>query len=264
MRVFRAVALLALGLAVPNSVPAQGLMPAIPTALLGAPIGWAQEVRTVVTFMIAEDVAQQLLPAGWTLAPITRGPGQGANLVLVFTERLLTADAENKPVGGEAASITISIPGRKNDETAFAMFDGYTDASTAPGFYNVYKPARVSLARTTRTANLSSVVEEVCSVDADGGEKIAFRISYERGAIIHSRFITKTMSATDDKVRRTYRIDQGNDVVLSVPGNINRVRDISFAASGGKLAAIFDGRQKIVSVFSVPWYSRELYIPNSE
>jgi hypothetical protein len=52
-----------------------------------------------------------------------------------------------------------------------------------------------------------------------------------------------------------------SEVVRSVPLNVDRVSRVSFKAAGDKFAGLFDGSEQIISVTSVPWYSRQVYLP---
>lgn len=228
---------------------------------LGTSFGWSQEVRTVVTFKISDEVAQKFLPTGWSVASLSQGPAKGANLTVVFAERLATQDANGKAVGGEEAGVILSVASRKDKDTAFSIIEGYSDAQTAPGFYLVYKPAKVTIDRQTHVTSLSSTVEETWSVVGDGGEQIAFHIAYEQIAPIRTQLVSRNVSAVDPMVRRTYRIDQGTNVILSEPSGVKRGRDLSFRASGGMLSKLFDGSQEMVSIVSAPWYSRQMFLP---
>ena len=46
-------------------------------------------------------------------------------------------------------------------------------------------------------------------------------------------------------------------------GNADRLKKVTFKASGEKLSPLFDGSEKLISVISVPWYQREIYLPGS-
>ncbi|KMO20301.1 hypothetical protein SQ03_06185 [Methylobacterium platani JCM 14648] len=235
-----------------------------PAETLGIYSGAAAETRTVLTFKVGDDVVQKLLPEGWTVAPIAQGPAKGANLSIVFAERLATVDPSGKAAGGEEATVILSVPARKADETAFAIVAAYSDAATAPGFYKVGKPAKVSLERAVRVTNLSGKVEETWSVAGEAGERIDFRIGYERLQPGRAQFDSRNVSAADGQVRRTYRIDQGLVVLASTPNGVDKTTGLTFRATGGLPGTLFDGSQQLVSAVSLPWYSRQLYVPASQ
>ncbi|WP_208642286.1 hypothetical protein [Methylobacterium terrae] len=251
-------------LVVTCGIPALAQAPLPPAETLGVYSGAAVETRTVLTFKVRDDVVQKLLPEGWTLAPVAQGPAKGANLSIVFAERLATIDQGGKPVGGEEATVILSVPARNAAETAFAIVEAYGDGETAPGFYKVGKPAKVTVERTLRATNLKGSVEETWSVAGEGGEQIAFQIGYERSQPSRVQADSRNVSAVDGRVRRTYRIDQGLVVLASAPNGVDKARGLTFRASGGLLGKIFDGSQQLVSAVSLPWYSRQLYVPASQ
>lgn len=100
---------------------------------------------------------------------------------MVFAERMATIGVDGKSVGGEEATVILSIPAKNGSENAFAIIEAYSDAETAPGFfYKVGKPAKVTVERTVRITNLKGTIEEAWTVAGDGGEQITFRIGYDR------------------------------------------------------------------------------------
>lgn len=245
-------------------VSALAQAPLPPADTLGVYAGAAAETRTVLTFKVSDDVVQRLLPDGWTLAPIAQGPAKGANLSIVFAERLATVGPDGKATGGEEATVIVSAPARNGAETAFAILEAYSDAATAPGFYKVGKTAKVTVERSIRVANLKGSVEESWSVAGDSGEQIAFRIGYERAQPSRVQLDSRNVSAVDGRVRRTYRIDQGLVVLVSGPNGIDKATGLTITATGGLLGRLFDGSQQMVSAVSLPWYSRQMYVPASQ
>jgi hypothetical protein len=41
----------------------------------------------------------------------------------------------------------------------------------------------------------------------------------------------------------------------------DRVKEFRYRASGGKLAALFDGTERVVSIDAFPWYNRAVFTP---
>ncbi|GJD52879.1 hypothetical protein OPKNFCMD_5646 [Methylobacterium crusticola] len=251
--------LVALALAQPGLAAAQAPAPA--GDALGVLRGWTQEVRTVVAFKIPDEAAQKLMPAGWTVAPAQQGPAKGSNLSVVFREQLAATGPDGKPSGGEERAAVLAIPGRNDQDTAFVIVGAFSDAATSPGYYKVSKPATVTLERRTSAVNLAGATEEAWRVTTGTGETIAFRVTYDRGAPARAQFNSRNISAADPKVRSTYRVDQGLDPLRSQPNAVDRTKSVSFEASGGSLAGLFDGKEQMVAVLSLPWYSRQIYVP---
>ena len=68
-------------------------------------------------------------------------------------------------------------------------------------------------------------------------------------------------SAAKPEFYRIYRFEQAADVVRSTSTGIDRVSKFSFKASGTKLTPVFDGSQQLISITSVPFYTRSVYLP---
>jgi hypothetical protein len=51
------------------------------------------------------------------------------------------------------------------------------------------------------------------------------------------------------------------DVVRGGDVPAERLAKFSFQAKGGTLSRLFDGSEQLVALISVPWYSREIFLP---
>ena len=71
----------------------------------------------------------------------------------------------------------------------------------------------------------------------------------------------KVHSAAKPDFYRIYQIEQAADVARSTSTGVDRVTKFSFEALGPKLAPLFEGSQELVSITSVPFYSRSIYVP---
>ena len=71
----------------------------------------------------------------------------------------------------------------------------------------------------------------------------------------------KLHSAAKPDFYRIYKFEQAADVVRSTATGIDGVSKFFFKASGPKLAPLFDGSQQLISVTSIPFYSRTIYLP---
>ncbi|WP_407522299.1 hypothetical protein [Methylobacterium oryzisoli] len=261
MRRLIAASVLALACLAPQAVLAPAAAQTPPPDPLGTPAGFSQEIRTVVTFKIPDEVAQSLLPAGWTVSPIAQGPAKGANLSAVFSETLLGLGADGKPTGAPETFAVLSVPAKSGQENAFGIVVVYGGAQAVPGYYRTGKPAQVALARSVQGQNAAKTVEESWTVTGEGGERLNLRIAYEAGQPNRSQFDSRNVSAADPKVRRNYRVDQGTFVIRSPGSSIDRAKSVSFEASGGVLGKIFSGTPEIVSIAALPWYARQMFVP---
>ena len=60
-------------------------------------IGSNVDSRVILAFHVNENAAQAWLPDGWMMAPFSKGPLAGANLLVVLVDRHLARDAEGNP-----------------------------------------------------------------------------------------------------------------------------------------------------------------------
>ena len=70
-------------------------------------------------------------------------------------------------------------------------------------------------------------------------------------------------SAAKPEFYRIYRVEAAADVVRSTATNIDRAQTATFTASGPKLSPIFDGKEQLVSITSLPFYSRQVTLPRA-
>jgi len=62
---------------------------------------------------------------------------------------------------------------------------------------------------------------------------------------------------------RIYRVEQATDVLRSTATGVDRIMKLSFKASGDKFGQLFDGTEQLISVVSIPYYSRQTSLPGS-
>jgi hypothetical protein len=60
---------------------------------------------------------------------------------------------------------------------------------------------------------------------------------------------------------RIYRIEQAADIVRSTPTGTDHAQKFLCKAAGGKLSQIFDGSEQLISITSLPFYSRQVFLP---
>ncbi len=246
-----------------------GVASLVAMALLGSAaaeeklVGTYGEVRTVLAFKASPAAVQKLLPEGWEPAPIAAGPSKDANLNVVFIDWITVTNPDGKP--GETARIAaIVAPARKKgtQEAVPMVVGGLAPGSLAPGPYGTEPPAKVTVDRHERTdASGTSTAEEAWEFVGDGGDKIQLQLRYTRGVAERSKIETKPHSPVKPEFYRIYRIEQAADVVRSTVTGVDRVQNISFTASGPKLSQLFDGKEELVSITSLPWYSRQVTLP---
>src|SRR6266850_661769 len=97
--------------------------------------------------------------------------------------------------------------------------------------------------------------------DAKGGT-LTLQIRYDRGTPVRAKIEGRPRSGVDPTLWRIYRIEQSVDVVKSIPEGIDRMRNLRFRNNVAELDKLFDGKEQLISVTSIPWYTRQTFLPD--
>ena len=223
---------------------------------------WSAENRVSLSFHVNDEALQRLLPAGWTSAPSTAPGDRGANLRVVFIDRQLAFDGQGKAFRtGTSRYIVFSVPARNaSGEANTVIVRGLSPEG--PGAYGVNLTAVVSTVTRSATAQAEEGgrTEESWRFAAASGERIELQVAFRRAPAVKTHAETRLRSALHPELTRTYKIDQAADVVRSA-ATPDRVESLTFRASGAAFAPLFDGKETLLSVTSLPWYVREVSVP---
>jgi hypothetical protein len=220
-------------------------------------------VRTVVTFKAPATAVQKLLPEGWEILPPAEGPDKGANLSLYLIDFQLGHDPAGKLLTGRP-TLALVVPAKKtgSDLAAAMIPGGYTAQPGVPGPYSNFVAGKVTVERQSHTdGDGKAVIDEKWEIKGDDGSALEFQIQFVRGVPVKEKIETKYYSAAKPDFYRIYRVEQGTDVVRSTATGVDRVTKMSFKTSGGKLAPLFDGTEQLISVTSLPVFSRTIWLP---
>lgn len=219
------------------------------------------EIRTVLAFAVPSAALTPWLPTGWQPAPIAAGPAQGANLNVIFADRLLVQDA-----GGAASNqlAVLAFPARHPDGQTMGVIIAYglsAQAACAPGYYQVFVPATATTERTSRTGSGSSHVVEHWDFASADGERLLLELEYTRSVPQRTSTTTEAYSGKDPSRHRTYRADQGASVLRSTHSpTTDAVTALNFQACGPQLAVLFDGSEQLVSITALAWTVRQAFL----
>ena len=221
------------------------------------------DVRTVLSFKAPDAAVQRMLPEGWEVNSPASGPSKGFNLGVVLIEQIVVQDAEGKPVGPAQGAVLVVPVRKKGTETTGSMVvAGLFSAWGAPGAYGVYLPARAVVNRTERTdAQGKASIDESWEFQGASGHSIEAQVQYIRSPPTRGKSESKVHSGAKPDFFRIYRVDSASDVARSSATGIDRVSRISLKASGERFAPLFDGTEQLISVTSIPWYSRQVFLP---
>ncbi len=222
------------------------------------------DVRTLMAFKVADAAVQKLVPSGWEISSPAAGLAKGFNVVVVLIDSISTLDADGKPAAPFRGGVLV-IPAKKKgtDATVSMVVFGIVVPEVAPGAYGVYLPGKAAIERKVRSgADGKSTADETWEFKTEDGNAIQAQIQYERGATTKSKLEAKVYSGAKPEFFRIYRWEQVADIARSTATGIDRVTKVSFKTSGPKLAPLFDGSEQLISVTSVPSYSRTIFLPD--
>jgi hypothetical protein len=229
------------------------------------PVGTYGELRTILSFKVSDAALQKLLPEGWQISAPSTGPSKDANLNVVLVDYLTVQNPDGSP--GETFRVAaLAVPAKKKgtDATVPMVVGGFASIpSYVPGAYGNFTLASATVDRHTHTDVAGKTnVEEAWEFKGDGGEAIQLQLQYARGVTTRSKAETLPHSAVKPDFYRIYRIDQAADVVRSAATGTDRAQKYAFKATGAKLSPLFDGSEQLVSITSLPFYSRQVSLPD--
>ena len=223
--------------------------------------------RIVLAFKANAAEVQRWLPAPWEVAPVASGASKDANLTLTFVDRLLDQDAEGKPaLIASYRVVALGIPARnpQTGESGPVLVRLYnTNPDAVPGFYKT--AVRASVERETASSavnNDAGTASERWEIKDSKGGTLLLQVRYERSPPALGKTEDRPRSGSDPALWRLYRIEQGVDVVKSVAEGIDRLRNYRFRNNLAELDKLFDGREQLISVTSIPWHTRQTFVPD--
>ena len=224
------------------------------------------ESRVILAFHANTAVVQQFLPSPWKLKPVAKGPLQGANLFVVFGDRAFDQDATGKPrAGGISRFTAFAVPATNSDNGksgAMVLRIFVANSRAIPGAYKTNVLASVSREFSYSGEDMEfGVVEDKWLIEARDHADIRFAIRYNKSLPSRSDREFDVYSSVEPNFYRIYRVDQGTDVVMSKPKNIDRLLDYDARINVPEFKGIFDGSEELISVAVLPWYVRKVFLP---
>ncbi len=225
------------------------------------------EVRMQLDLAVSPAALKALLPDGWGPFVATSGPAKDCNVRLIFVDRVDINRPDGAPAGTEQM-VYFASPIKKSGSNEMAgqmVIDGITaNAKQAPGPFKVYQAATsYRVERSTRAAAGGPIEnEETWDFTGRDGEHLALHLTYERGVARRLAAESKFFSAADPNSYQIWKIDQGLDIMRNATVPVkDRVKAFEFKASGGRVAKLFNGSERVVSVDALHWYNRTVSAP---
>lgn len=243
--------------------------------IAGSPVAHAQserhvetvlQNRVILTFKADAQEVQRWLPAGWQPEPIPAGPSKDSNLVVLFVEKVLAQDAQGKPAGVPTSrNVTLVVPARNagSGESSPLVIRTYeSDHNDLPGFYKAAVPASVEREHSASGSGTKpGRANERWFMKDEKGALIELTLGFERGTPARVKQEMKVRSGVDPATWRIYRQEQALQVLKSTVVNVDRIKEYRFLVKVPELEKLFDGKEQLVSVVDVPWYSRHTFLP---
>ena len=231
----------------------------------------AAEHRFQLDFRVPDAALQKMLPAGWETVIATQGPAKDANLRMIFIDRLAIVGADGKPSGkGNSRLVYLAIPVKQTAGGANGQAIGQMivhglveNAADAPGAFGVYQHATtMKMSRATATVGGVATGVEDWRLAAASGEFMQVHVEYERAGAVKGGAEVKFFNPSDPTKYQLFKTEQAIDIMRNVTTNpADRVKAFSYKAGGGRIAALFDGTEKVVSWDVFPWYVRTVSVP---
>lgn len=225
------------------------------------------EVRMQLDLAVSPVALKALLPDGWEPFVATSGPAKDCNVRLIFVDRVDINRPDGAPSGTEQM-VYFASPIKKagsSDMVGQMVIDGITaNAKNAPGPFKVYQAAATYRVERSIHAAAGGPIESAETWDFTGGdgEHLALHLIYERGVARKLSAETKFFSAADPGSYQVWKIDQGLDIMRNATVPVkDRVKTFEFKASGGRVAKLFDGSERVLSVDALHWYNLAVSSP---
>lgn len=218
------------------------------------------ESRFQLDFHVPDAALKKFIPAGWDVTMATSGAAKDCNVRVIFIDRVSVNAPDGKPIGAGAnqiAYLTVPVKNAATGVAAQMVIAGLSaEAGDVPGPFGVYMQATDhKMNRATSTAKGAGIVEEqTWQFSAANGERIEAFVKYERVPAPRNKRDTTYVSAADPKIAQVARIDNSINIARNATIEVaDRVKEFRYKISGGRLATLFDGTEKMLSVDIFPW-----------
>lgn len=225
----------------------------------------AAEFRMQIDFAVPDAALRKFLPAGWESAIATQGPAKDCNIRVIFIDRADITNAEGAPTG-TSRMVYLAAPVKQtgtNNGGQMIIAGLSADAKEVPGPFGNYEQAiSHGMSRSLKDDGKIATGEETWSFASASGERLDIHIKYERGPARKGSQEVKFFSPRNPNSYQIFKVDSGIDIMRNATVPIrDRVSEFTYKISGGRLSAMFDGTEKVLSLDSFHWYNRAIYQP---
>ncbi len=228
---------------------------------------FSAETQMQLDFHVPDAALAAMLPAGFAPSIAAAGPAKDANIRMVFIDRGDITGPDNKPLGRGSNQLVYLIVPIKQVATGTVgqlVLAGITaDPADAPGPFGVYLAAsQHRMQRSTIADGGATLTEENWEFAAASGERMEVHLKYERRGAPKAAAELKFFSGQDPAKFQIFKFERGLDIMRNATVNVgDRVKEFSYKASGGRIAKLFDGSEKVLSIDAIHWSNRATYAP---
>ncbi|MGE3957396.1 MAG: hypothetical protein AB7H96_11805 [Vicinamibacterales bacterium] len=244
---------------------------ALPAGPVGAQtlVEHSSEARFQLDVHVPDSALATLLPAGWSMNVAAQGAAAGANLRVVFIDRVSINGPDGKPLGRTGSNRLVYLVAPVKDASGTnvqLVIGGLTeDPADAPGPFGVYLHASTATMQRSSTSSAAGTVldSQDWVFGSPSGEHLEMHIKFTRGVgnkgnASDTRFYSAKNPAFYQISRQEQVLDILRNVTTAPP---DRVSEFSFKASGGSFARLFDGTEKVLSWDNILWINRSVLLP---
>ena len=224
------------------------------------------ETRMQLDFVVSDAALKTFLPPGWETDVATSGGAKDCNLRMIFVDRSDITAADGTPKG-TSQLVYLEVPVKKSggDLAGRMVMGGLTaDPKDAPGPFGVYQAAMSHRMERSTTGLSGQPIQtsEDWEFVGPGGERMELHLKYERRVARRGTGEIKLFSGADPSVYQIVKLAQGLDPMrnATVPSR-DTVSAFQYKGTGGILATLFDGHERVVSIDSIHWNDRAIYLP---
>jgi hypothetical protein len=228
------------------------------------PVGSNIDSRVVLAFKVDDQAAQAMIPEGWKLLTLPKGPFAGSNLLVAFIDRHLALDPEGKPVTPYSSrSMALLSYGVKAGIKGARLYVTrvYETPPVASDYGNGVQAEFSHSAAIKSWLDGTRVSKASWHIKPKTGGEISFNLSYETGMPGWKPAEATPYSSVNPDFHRIYRYEQLADLAMSNAIGRELKGEVSFQSSIPELAGMFDGSEKLVGVLSIPVYIRSVSLP---
>jgi hypothetical protein len=222
-------------------------------------------VATILTFKVRDEILQKFVPEGWQIVSPGSGMFSGSNLRFTFLDQAIALDSDGALVERNR-SVVADISGRQRGTPTDAVITVggmFATAGEVPPPEGIHVRANATVMRKTSTEPGRIVTQESWDFRTES-DSIWFAIDYTEAVPEPSKTQAQVFLAGTPALYRVYRIEQAAHVVRA-PG-MDKGRNFNLWLTGNKLTPLLGSESAgdaLVSLISIPWYSRRIYLPGA-